>query len=254
MKLVFSRKGFDSTAGGVPSPIVDGVPVSLPIPATDRSRTTYADRGHGDLVEAATRGRIARTALCHDDPMFADGPMFAEGYVWFGQCAAAEGHLRKHAVGPGDIFLFFGLFAEPDTGERHHRLFGWQRIACHGAPDALPSHPDWREPPRPHPHLTGKWPRNNAMYCGPGALARNAAPELRLTRPGGPLNTWRVPSWLRRRGLTYHANPARWLEGGELDSAKRGQEFICDIGDDAEAHRWLKTMMQAMAGVADADA
>jgi hypothetical protein len=244
LKIVFSRKGFDSTAGGAPSPIVDGVPVSLPIPAADRSSISYAQRGHGDLVEAATRGRIARDALCHDDPMF------AAGHVWFGQCAAAEGHLRKHAVGPGDVFLFFGLFAEPDSGERHHRLFGWQRIACHGPPGSLRDHPDWQDPPRAHPHVSGEWPSNNALYFGPGALARNAAPQLRLTRPGGPLNTWRVPGWLRRLGLTYHANPARWLEGGELDSAKRGQEFICDIGEEPEPRRWLDAVKQAMANKA----
>ncbi|WP_156839902.1 Nmad3 family putative nucleotide modification protein [Novosphingobium aquimarinum] len=244
MKIVFSRKGFDSTAGGVPSPIVDGVPVSLPIPAADRSSTSYAQRGHGDLVEAVTRGRIARDALCHDDPMFADG------HVWFGQCAAAEGHLRKHAVGPGDVFLFFGLFAEPETGERHHRLFGWQQIACHGEPSGLRDHPQWRDPPRPHPHLSGDWPSNNAIYFGPGDLARTAAPQLRLTRPGGPLNTWRVPGWLRRLGLTYHANPKRWLPGDALDSAKRGQEFICDIGEEPEPRRWLDAVRQAMANEA----
>jgi hypothetical protein len=32
MKIIFSRKGFDTTFGGVPSPIIHGVPYSLPIP------------------------------------------------------------------------------------------------------------------------------------------------------------------------------------------------------------------------------
>ncbi|PEQ13938.1 hypothetical protein B2G71_06460 [Novosphingobium sp. PC22D] len=241
MKLILSRKGFDSTAGRAPSPIVGGVPVSLPIPAADRSATTYADRGLGETVAAATRGRIGGEALCHDDPMF------AEGHVWFGQCGAAEGHLRKHGVGPGDVFAFFGLFAEPGTGERHHRIFGWLRIAACGAPEAVRAHPAWREPPRAHPHLAGEWPRNNALYFGPGATARNASPALRLTRPGGPLNTWRVPGWLRARGLSYHANPARWLPGDELDSARRGQEFVCDIGEDATARAWIDAVIAACA-------
>jgi Nucleotide modification associated domain 3 len=36
MKVVFSRKGFNSSAGGAPSPIIDGRPISLPIPMRRR--------------------------------------------------------------------------------------------------------------------------------------------------------------------------------------------------------------------------
>ena len=50
MKLIFSRKGLDSEAGGAPSPIVDGRPVSLPIPYDRNAATTYDDLGLGDLV------------------------------------------------------------------------------------------------------------------------------------------------------------------------------------------------------------
>ena len=51
MKVVLSRKGFDSSAGGVASPIMpDGTMLSLPIP--DRtSPVSYADIvPHGALV------------------------------------------------------------------------------------------------------------------------------------------------------------------------------------------------------------
>jgi hypothetical protein len=37
VKLILSRKGFDSAAGGVPSPLIDGRPVSLPIPTRQPS-------------------------------------------------------------------------------------------------------------------------------------------------------------------------------------------------------------------------
>lgn len=237
MKLVFSRKGFDSTAGGAPSPIVDRVPVSLPIPASDRSRTTFSDRGLGDLVAHATRGRLTGADLCHDDPMFANG------LCWFGQCGAAQGHLLKHGVGAGDHFLFFGLFADPETGERHHRIFGHMRVLACGSPGAVVRSSDWQEPPRPHPHLEGEWPANNALWFGTGAIAARASPALRLTRPGGPLNLWDVPPWLKRRGLTYHDRPGRWIGRTGLDSARRGQEFICDIGRAQEPRRWLKRIV-----------
>ena len=44
MKLIFSRKGFDSSAGGIPSPILpDGRMISLPIPANPYDKKTLHD-------------------------------------------------------------------------------------------------------------------------------------------------------------------------------------------------------------------
>lgn len=240
MRIIFSRKGFDSTAGGAPSPIVAGQPVSLPIPARDRSATTYADRGLGPLVEQTTRGRITAQDLCHDDPLFADGQ------CWFGQSGGAQSHLARHGVTTGDVFLFFGLFTDPANGERHHRIFATMKVACHGAPDTIRQHPEWQEPPRPHPHDIGDWGQNNAIYHGPAAVARTAAPALRLTRAGDPLRHWRVPPWLRRRGLTYHAKPERWPRPGELIAVSRGQEFICDIGRSSAPRLWLDGIVRAI--------
>lgn len=242
MKLVFSRKGFDSSYGGAPSPIIDGRPVSLPIPGERGEVSTYGRLGLGDLVERITRGRMGAESACHDDPMFADG------HVWFGQVNAAQGHLRKQGVGIGDVFLFFGLFADPDTGERHHRIFGFMRVFCHGAPELVRAHEAWSEPQRPHPHLVGAWEASNTLYHGPGETARTASPALRLTRPGGPLNLWDVPKWLQATGLTYHRNPARWPAAGLLDSAKRGQEFVCDIGGSPDAQRWLDGVIAEIEG------
>ena len=42
MKVVLSRKGFDSANGGIMSPIFeDGTMVSFPIPSKDVRRTTF---------------------------------------------------------------------------------------------------------------------------------------------------------------------------------------------------------------------
>lgn len=242
MRIVFSRKGFDSTAGCAPSPIEQGRAISLPIPAQDRSATRYRDIGHGQRVEAATRGRIGRGALCHDDPMFAGGK------CWFGQCGAAQGHLARQGVGNGDVFLFFGLFAEPETGERHHRIFGWMQVACHGAPGEIEQASAWTPPPRPHPHFLGHWPRPNGLWHGPGASHAPTHGALRLTVPSGPLNLWRAPPWLRSCGLTYHERAQRWLDGDRLDSAKRGQEFVCDMGERADARAWLQRTIELVGG------
>lgn len=233
MRIIFSRKGFDSSAGGCPSPILDGRPVSLPIPTSRRSNTTYGDLGLGELVHRTTRGRLNASALCHDDPMFADG------LCWFGQVGAAQGHLRRQGVGPGDVFLFFGLFSDPVDDQCHHRIFAYLKVACCGSPDIVRWHADWREPPRPHPHFEAGWNGNNTIYHGPAAVARAAPAALRLTTPDAPLNLWTVPPWLRAHGLTYHDKGSRWIGRTQLDSARRGQEFVCEIGDNEEAHRWL---------------
>ena len=205
VKIVFSRKGFDSAAGGVPSPIVRGRPTSIPIPARDRSETTYGDLGLGDVVERITGGRHVGASLCHDDPMF------EQGRCAFGQTGAAQGHLANNSVGVGDVFLFFGLFAGPEGRDPHHRIFGHLEVAEMTMPGAVPARSSQpRGFPRRHPHTIGTWNANNTIYTGPGRTAATAAPGLRLSWPTGPAGRWTVPSWLRDTGLTYHGNPARW--------------------------------------------
>ncbi|MGH6672610.1 MAG: hypothetical protein ACRECV_11660 [Xanthobacteraceae bacterium] len=56
MKITFSRKGFDSAAGKAPSPIIEGEPISLPIPTRRRSETSYRLLGLGNIVENMTKG------------------------------------------------------------------------------------------------------------------------------------------------------------------------------------------------------
>jgi len=240
MRIIFSRKGFDSAAGGAPSPIVAGRPVSLPIPATGPSRTTYADLGLREQVKRATRGRIMPEASCHHDPMF------VEDECWFGQCGAAQTHLANRGVGRGDVFVFFGLFGEEDTGEPHHRLFGWLRVE-----ETVPladCPPERRSPfaDGGHPHALGLHGRNDVIYRGPGGTAHTAAPRLRLTVPGGPPSLWAIPAWLKQTGLSYHDRPDRWLRGPRLKSVARGQEFVADIGRRTAPRQWLAQTLDLM--------
>lgn len=238
MRVVLSRKGFDSAAGGVPSPIVSGKPVSMPIPATRNSVTTYDDVGLGDLVERVTKGRIKRHHLCHHDPMFVDGECV------FGQCDAAQSHLANQGVSVGDVFLFFGLFADEHTSERHHRFFGYMRIAEKHRVDEMEDAVRHELERLHHPHVFGIRSPNNTVYLGDGATAARAHERLRLTRTGGPLSRWTVPPWLGRLGLSYHSKPTRWIGETELEAVARGQEFVCDIGDDPVANTWVENVME----------
>jgi hypothetical protein len=266
VRIVFSRKGFDGTAGGCPSPILAGRPVSLPIPTSRRSHTRFAELGLGELVERLTRGRIPGSALCPADPDLLRGA--------FGQTGAAQSHLERSGVGEGDVFLFFGLFRELDPTaskprfdprERpHHRLFGWLAI---GRIVRLGEDGGWARDEFPelarHPHLGPGWNANNTLYLAapelrlegaggvlPGfGVARRASTRLRLTAPGASASLWSVPDWLNPLsggvGMSYHGGCERWSPG-RCRIVSRGQEFVSDVGERADARAWLVSIIAAM--------
>ena len=242
MKIVFSRKGFDSSAGGGPSPIIDGRPLSLPIPAGTASRTTYGELGLGEHAATASRGKLGADDLCHHDPMF-----LADGTCAFGQHSAAQTHLEGQGVGIGDVFLFFGLFAEEETGEPHHRIFGYLRVEemialGDGAPQAMLD--------IAHPHALEMHSANDVIWRGEGRTANHASPELRLTVPQGPPSLWHRPDWLKRGGLSYHDRADRWVRGAKgnkrLRSVARGQEFVADVGRSKAPREWLEGILAAI--------
>lgn len=237
MRIIFSRKGFDSAAGGGPSPIVDGRPVSLPIPAGAASQTSFGDLGLGDHAARASRGKLGADDLCHHDPMF-----LPDGTCLFGQCGAAQTHLANRGVGVGDVFLFFGLFRE-EGGDPHHRIFGFLEIEriiplTDTVPEELVE--------QAHPHALALHAKNDVIYSGRGTQARRASDALRLTVPEGPPSLWNRPAWLKRGGLSYHDREDRWLRGGQLKSVARGQEFVADIGRRTAPRAWLAGIIREL--------
>ena len=239
MKIIFSRKGFDSAAGGGASPIVDGRPVSLPIPAGAASSTSYADLGLGELAAQSSRGKLGPDDLCHHDPMFRD-----DGTCVFGQVGAAQTHLANQNVTLGDVFLFFGLFREEETGEPHHRIFGFLEIEQIVALGSCEQEERARFAAMHHPHALAMHGTNDTLYIGQGTTARQACDGLRLTAPGGPPSLWQRPAWLSKGGLTYHDREDRWIRGGRLQSVARGQEFVADIGKRQAPTRWLAEILR----------
>jgi len=257
MKIVFSRKGFDTGSGGCPSPILEGIPVSLPIPSGPAEPSRYRDLVHpfagpmGPIVEAATGGRIPARRWAHADPVLPGAP----GPAALGQQGAAQSHLDNQGVDVGDVFVFFGLFRAPAGAlvpghpdlRPHHRIFGSlrieQKLVLGETPDpADPRVTIWAR----HPHVArGSETANNTLWIGTGRSAARADPGLRLTRTGaaGP-SGWQIPPWLTETGLSYHGRADRWSQDGaahHLAAVARGQEFVADIGDDAghPAHAWL---------------
>ena len=145
MKLILSRKGFDTSAGGIPSSILtDGRLVSLPIP-DKQSPIRYADikidgESIAQIVSNLTHGRIPPHYGAHLDPDLAPGnlPRHAGWRPIFGQTGATQGHLCKNGVKAGDVFLFFGLFRRTTFkngkyawlkgSQPIHIIWGWLQI------------------------------------------------------------------------------------------------------------------------------
>lgn len=266
MQVVFSRKGFDSAAGGCPSPLIDGRPIPLPIPTRMPTAHRYEDLlgTIGELVQDLTNGRVAASMPCHLDPDV-DPSMLPRLPNWrgaLGQIGAAQAHLSNNKIAPGDLFLFWGLFRPAERqerwtfkGSREHRLFGWLQVGeiVHLGADgshALSGRPWLRD----HPHVRDGWGQSNTLYLASERVALGGEDlglpgwgmfphGLRLTAPGssGP-SLWMVPDWLNPArggvGMTYHPSE-RWGDNGTLRSAARGQEFIAKIGGRPDARAWL---------------
>ena len=75
MKVILSRKGFDSQYGGMPSPILpDGTLLSLQIPSKTDMETKYRDLYYGnssyyDIIHTLSpNNKIKEEYNCHLDP------------------------------------------------------------------------------------------------------------------------------------------------------------------------------------------
>jgi hypothetical protein len=190
MKLILSRKGFDSTPanGGCPSPILDGRLCSLPIPDSG-ALTTYGKISGfqglsiAQIVEDLTRGRFKRSDGAHLDPDLRRTAI-ARAPRWrpiFGQASKAQGHLANHGIGPGDLFLFFGYFRRAEKvggafrfvrgAPKLHVIFGWLQVGCVAEANGnLAAQKPWAAK---HPHLTPRLIEyeNNTLYFGSDGLS-----------------------------------------------------------------------------------
>ena len=133
VKVILSRKGFDSANGGLPSPIMpDGTLLSMPIPSDDDmsyDELNYKGTTYSEILHQLAPNKSFRH--CHVDPDIRENCRVNRIQNWipaFGQIGSAQGVLNKAGVEVGDIFLFFGWFrrVELRNGEYHfvHRNKG----------------------------------------------------------------------------------------------------------------------------------
>ena len=277
MKVILSRKGVDSSAGGFASPLFpDGRMMSIPIP-DKRSVVRYRDiennyspdRSYAKLVRNLSKGKLTGAAKTHLDPDL-DKSALPRAVRWrplFGQHGAAQSHLHGLDVGAGDIFLFFGWFREVEYYRRQwrfvagasdlHIIFGWMQVDCMIPADELKQSAkhSWAHY---HPHCLDGFTGSNVIYQGRDKLSFTATDtagaglfqsygkELCLTGGGGSRTHWQLPLWMHPEGkkstLSYHNDTKRWSRAKDcalLKSVARGQEFVLDLDHYPQGHRWL---------------
>jgi len=257
--------------------------VSLPIPLKAAPKT-YNDIAAlpgcsmGDLVRDLAPARIRPDFQAHLDPDLRRGAL-PRPRGWrplFGQIGQAQSHLARHGIGPGDLFLFFGLYRrvvqragryEFDRGSRaSHILFGWLQVDSAHVVDELSGALAWAAD---HPHLHMAPNPRNVVYAStryldlPGLKRRvpgagvfgKYSKHLELTAPDAKGSSeWRLPRWFEpregRTPLSYHGKAERWTRDGKhvrLRTVGRGQEFVVDTAHYPEAGGWLNSVFDATA-------
>jgi hypothetical protein len=284
MKLILSRKGFDSASGGIPSPVLpEGFLCSLPIPSDERPRLRevfWQGRSLSEIVNEVAYGRISPECGVHLDPDLREDarPRPPSWIPSFGQAGAAQAHLENRGVGSGDLFLFFGWFrrtvhvngqlAFDRTARDRHVLFGWLQVGRVLRPTGRrASIPSWAAE-HPHVQSADRLPANNTLYVArefldlPGLATRlpgagifpNATPRLTLSVDERSRSVWRLPGWFfpgrGRPPLSYHEDARRWQIAGAdcyLQTVGRGQEFVLDCDHYPESVGWLRDIFETLA-------
>lgn len=197
MKIILSRKGFDSSYGGFASPILeDGRMISLPIPIIHKSEEIfkYCDLSPLGVNLGALLKELGKEAkvngvkadYVHFDPdlysdaLPQDNSFNARLEGWRGlfgtdQVAASVLNNPKTGVAKGDIFLFFGWFNhtnKTEDGKRvydnkcdgFHQIWGWlqiDRIIHLNNEEERASVPEWA---KYHSHYQNQDMRNNTLF------------------------------------------------------------------------------------------
>ena len=260
MRIILSRKGFDSSYGGCASPILpDGTMLSMPIPSEDDAcgfdEIHYAGKSYADIWRELKPTGNYRTR-CHLDPDIRTG-IRDNPKDWvpaFGQVNQAETHLEKFNIQQDDLFLFFGWFRE--TVYRDNKL-----CFRRDAPDiqAIYGYLQVGEILRGratdrcywHPHANRSEP-NNTIYIAsshlcfdgddtglPGSGTLMFSKTKVLTAPGMSRSRWKLNGVFGEIPLSYHYTDK--VKDGYFDSVKRGKEFVFD--EDQKVIEWAKSVI-----------
>ena len=158
MKVILSRKGFDSSCGGQASPILpDGTLLSLPIPSNDvhkYSELSWGCLSYLDIIKQLKhKTTLNERSHCHLDPDLRATTLLRTDR-WkpaFGQTGSSLTELRDNGVKEGDLFLFFGWFKKTEYYNEQlryipkspnlHVIYGYMQIG--NIVDSVSQIPEW---------------------------------------------------------------------------------------------------------------
>lgn len=265
MKIILSRKGFDSQYGRQASPILpDGTLLSLPIPSEDEityDSILWAGQSYLDIIRSLKpRTHLNENSNCHLDPDLREITYHRES-VWmpaYGQTGSSLTELKKNGVTRGDLFLFFGWFRQTEYYQGRlryvpkspnlHVIYGYMQIG--DIIESVEHIPKWLYY---HPHANLKiykdaWEKGqNAIYLpkdhlsfapnisGSGTFSFKKS--LVLTKDGYSRSRWNFPESMRGVAITH--NPNGW-KPDYFQSAAIGQEFVMDGTE--PVMDWLKRL------------
>jgi len=256
MQIILSRKGFDSSYGGCPSPILpDGTLLSLPIPSKNDdvkfSELFYEEKPYFQIIkELKPKTKIKEYYTCHLDPDIRDLKITKDWAPLFGQEGSSQTHLLNNNVCKGDVFLFFGWFKQTMMEDRKlkyvsgapdsHIIYGYFQIGeIFETYDKIP--PEYYY----HPHATKKRFEKKTKNCiykaaeklsinsdisGSGTFRINN--DLILTKRGYSRSRWELSNVFRNVKISYHTKKS--FKKDCFDSAKIGQEFVIEENNNIE--------------------
>lgn len=276
MEIILSRKGFDSTYGGYPSPILpDDRLISLPIPSKDIEKYSDLkfnnDKSYYDLMKELNLKikydkswhELTKDTHCHLDPdIYADvSERSKEWTPCFGQMDKAQSHLLNEGVKENDLFLFFGWFKRTilknsilqfdKSALDLHIIFGYLQVGKILQVNNQIKIPEWM---KSHPHARDEDRRKNAtntIYIATDNLTWNDkssgagvfkySRDLILTKNGLSRSKWSLPDFFRSVKISRHSEKS-WKQEGYFKSVDIGQEFIVEDNDNVE--NWAKSLIK----------
>jgi len=264
MKIILSRKGFDSTAGGSPSPVINNNFISLLIP-DDKDSIYYKDLKTGDgtsfldLMLKLGIKHFDENSKCHLDPDINKNVLTARVNTWkptMGQIDRAQTHLKNQEVSEGDLFLFFGRFRKVENnkfvGADFHAIWGYLQIGeiikepKLDDKSGLEYHPHYR-PDRLKDATNTIYVASEKLFFNKslsGAGLLGFSEDLVLTKDGYSVSRWKLIDIFKNLKITYHPDPIR---DGYFQSACRGQEFVIKDNEEKDAEKWVINLIKKYA-------